>query len=292
MVFRIVLLKERKYGGEEFELSAREEDLRSDPRSSLFAQASLGAIAMPTPKWKAFDVDLPEMGFFKPTESNRRATRASRYVKRKIVHDSFKNISGSAAIRSLVNKEPGEAVFRPSRKGLAHLNVTWKVGEGIFLHADILDLNQKDAATPKDMLGNRLQVYDTTCESLDEILESIIYPRAQFASAMMEHRKYVSGGHDEVERILADAHEKNPKRVEYRLHYMPDAPGYFMLTYHGGKSSNGELRIGKIPIKLTQHGYEVYGRKILTPDKLVSFFQDQIEEGTAREDGERISSEA
>ena len=53
---------------------------------------------------------------------------------RVIDHPAWKHVNKAQAESMLADKSVGEAVIRPSSKGVDHIAVTWKVAEGIFQH--------------------------------------------------------------------------------------------------------------------------------------------------------------
>jgi len=74
------------------------------------------------------------------------------YQPRKINHPNFKNMSHSAAIEFLQDKQVGDFVFRPSSKvpfksqGQNFLNLTWKFYSNIIQHIQIKE-EQKQAGS-------------------------------------------------------------------------------------------------------------------------------------------------
>lgn len=54
------------------------------------------------------------------------------YMRRTIVHPSFRNISRASAIQALDGQDVGDYVIRPSSAGLDQLSVTRKVYEAVY----------------------------------------------------------------------------------------------------------------------------------------------------------------
>eukprot|EP00939_MAST-03C_sp_MAST-3C-sp1_P000019 g19.t1 len=261
-VFRILSVKERFVGppnqqksiGEEFELSILDEDIKSDPRNTIQRSGKIYEI----PEWLrcASTVHLPDDNFFKPSGSNqKKKVNVTSYVERSIAHKLFQNVNGAGAERYLKDKEQGALVFRPSRKGLKYLSVTWKVGEDLCLNMDIEDFSKKDNAQD---LGDELEIANMKCRDLDDIEQNVIIPMATFARVMFESKKFVSGEEDNVNEVLEECHRRKPRQLHYRWHYTKKRPGFFTLTFvYSG--SQGEAKQGRFVMKLTPIGLEVFG---------------------------------
>lgn len=54
--------------------------------------------------------------------------------KRQIDHPNFFNMNAAQAEQELVSQQRGDVIIRPSSKGVDHLNVTWKVDDGLYQH--------------------------------------------------------------------------------------------------------------------------------------------------------------
>lgn len=76
------------------------------------------------------------------------------YVKRVIVHPSFRNISFKDAEKLLIEMDQGEVVVRPSSKGVDHLTVTWKVHDDTYQHIDVKEQDKENAFS----LGQSLHI--------------------------------------------------------------------------------------------------------------------------------------
>ena len=63
--------------------------------------------------------------------------KKSGVIKRVVAHPSFKNIDYVACEKELEAAEQGEVIIRPSSKGVDHLTVSWKVGDGVVQHVDV-----------------------------------------------------------------------------------------------------------------------------------------------------------
>ena len=63
--------------------------------------------------------------------------KKSGFVKRVVAHPSFRNIDYLTCEKELEGMEQGEVIIRPSSKGVDHLTVSWKVGEGVVQHVDV-----------------------------------------------------------------------------------------------------------------------------------------------------------
>jgi transcription elongation factor SPT6 len=74
---------------------------------------------------------------------------------RVIDHPSWKHVNKAQAESMLSDKQVGEAVIRPSHKGVDHIAVTWKVAEGIYQHIGKASSSERrDAPQLKLTLSN------------------------------------------------------------------------------------------------------------------------------------------
>jgi transcription elongation factor SPT6 len=60
--------------------------------------------------------------------------RETEKMRRQIDHPNFFNFSASQAEQHLVNMQRGDAVIRPSSKGIDRLALTWKVDDDLYQH--------------------------------------------------------------------------------------------------------------------------------------------------------------
>ncbi|KFM65277.1 Transcription elongation factor SPT6, partial [Stegodyphus mimosarum] len=152
------------------------------------------------------------------------------YLKRVIVHPSFKNVSFKEAEKILDTMEQGEVIIRPSSKGSNHLTVTWKVADGINQHIDVREEGKENEFS----LGHSLIIGDESFEDLDEIIARHVQPMAGFARDLLNFRYYVDadgGKKEEMEKILFEEKKKVANKIHYCVSASRMFPGKFVLSY-------------------------------------------------------------
>ncbi|KAK2574192.1 Transcription elongation factor SPT6 [Acropora cervicornis] len=179
-------------------------------------------------KDKYFDEDAADVDKKEEEAAKKKANRP-KYVKRVIVHPSFKNISFKEAERLLAEMEQGECIVRPSSKGADHLTVTWKVDEGVYQHVDVREEGKENAFS----LGRSLWIDSEEFEDLDEIIARHVQPMASFAREILNHKNYraVDGNKTKLEETLLAEKRKAPQRIPYLLSTTKEFPGKFFLGY-------------------------------------------------------------
>ncbi|ENN77904.1 hypothetical protein YQE_05581, partial [Dendroctonus ponderosae] len=152
------------------------------------------------------------------------------YIKRVIVHPAFHNISYTEAEKCMADMDQGEVIVRPSSKGVDHLTITWKVGDGIYQHIDVKEQGKTNAFS----LGKSLWIGNEEFEDLDEIIARHVNPMASYARDMLYFRYYkdTNGGlKDKAEDYIKDEKKKNPAKIHYIVSAAKNYPGKFMLSY-------------------------------------------------------------
>ncbi|KAJ2662563.1 Transcription elongation factor spt6 [Coemansia sp. RSA 1200] len=105
---------------------------------------------------------------------------------RTIPHPLFKPLNGREAERYLAGRPRGDCVIRISSRGIDHIAVTWKVGEGLFQHIDI-----KEKGKPNDAaLGESLVIGDSAYSDLDELIAYHVEPIARKLEEVKRSPKY------------------------------------------------------------------------------------------------------
>ncbi|KAJ2389523.1 Transcription elongation factor spt6, partial [Coemansia sp. RSA 2559] len=94
---------------------------------------------------------------------------------RTIPHPLFKALSGREAERYLAGRPRDDCVIRLSSRGIDHIAVTWKVGEGLFQHIDVKEKNKPNDAA----LGEALVIGDSAYSDLDELIAHHVEPIAR-----------------------------------------------------------------------------------------------------------------
>lgn len=152
------------------------------------------------------------------------------YLKRVIVHPSFKNVSFKEAEKILETMEQGDVIIRPSSKGNNHLTVTWKVADGINQHIDVREEGKENEFS----LGHSLIIGEESFEDLDEIIARHVQPMSSFARDILNFRYYTDangGKKEEMERFLLEEKKKAANKIHYYVSACKDYPGKFLLSY-------------------------------------------------------------
>lgn len=193
------------------------------------------------------------------------------YVKRVIVHPSFKNCTFAEAERLLMSMDQGEAIFRPSSKGPDHLTVTWKVDTDILQH---IDIQEQDKPT-QFSIGKTLKIGSEVFEDLDEILARYIQPMAANARDLLTNKCYRAadgGNKDILRKILAEEKHKNPKRIPYFFSACKQCPGKFILAYQPGTRPYFEM------VSLQPEGLQYRNKVHRSVNELVKWFKEHYKD--------------
>lgn len=91
---------------------------------------------------------------------------------RTIPHPLFKPFNGREAEQYLASRPRGDCVIRPSSRGTDHIAITWKVGEGLFQHIDVLEKGKPNEAA----LGLTFAVGASVYTDLDELVAFHVDP--------------------------------------------------------------------------------------------------------------------
>ena len=162
-------------------------------------------------------------------ESKKKKKRQS-YIKRIIVHPSFHNIDFAKAEKKLAEMSNGDAIIRPSSKGIDHLTLSWRVYDGITAHVDITEKNKANAFS----IGKQLFIEDEAYEDLDEILARYVHPMAGLAHEIISFKYFIyadGAQKDVLESLLLEEKKKQPNKIHYFLSPSKDLPGKFALAY-------------------------------------------------------------
>jgi transcription elongation factor SPT6 len=109
---------------------------------------------------------------------------------RVVNHPLFFQFNSQQAEEYLGSKEPGEAIIRPSSKGLDHLAVTWKVADNIYQHVDVLEMGKASEYS----LGKQLRVGKHVYSDLDELIVTHIESMAKKVTEMMKDDRFQKQG--------------------------------------------------------------------------------------------------
>lgn len=197
------------------ELSLREEKIRQPRRPVLDAAQE---------EW---DDEREEKDKARLAVTNQEQTRTARVIK----HPLFKAFNSRQAEEFLAGRSRGDAVIRPSSNGPDHIAVTWKVGEGIYQHIDVLELDKMNEFT----VGKTLRVSGKYSYSdLDELIVNHVKSMARKIDELCNNGKFQPGSKEDAERWLEKYCEANPKRSSYAFALDAKKPGYFLLLFKAG----------------------------------------------------------
>ncbi|XP_019848744.1 PREDICTED: transcription elongation factor SPT6-like [Amphimedon queenslandica] len=192
-----------------------------------------------------------------------------RYLKRVIVHPSFKNVSFLEAQKLLMNMEQGEAIFRPSSQGVDQLTLTWKVTDSIIQHVNI-----KEEGKPNQFsIGKSLLIGNEEYEDLDEILARYVQPLAGNVRDILTYKYYneANGGDKRIlEKLLKDEKTKHPKKIPYFLSASREHPGKFILSYQPSTRAKFEY------VGIKPEGYWYRGQLFRSVNSLINWFKENF----------------
>ena len=194
--------------------------------------------------------------------------KKTQYLKRIIRHPSFENVDYKEAEKLMLNLEQGEAIFRPSSKGVDHLTLTWKVAPEIYQHIDIKELDKENDF----LLGKKLLINKVEFEDLNEILASFVAPLAANARQILEHKYYreaLAGQKGKISEILREEKKKNPKNIPY-MFTASELPGKFVLSWAPPSSQQKVYHeyVGVMP-----EGFKFSHQPYPTLNRLIEWFK-------------------
>ncbi|KAI9805652.1 MAG: Transcription elongation factor spt6 [Piccolia ochrophora] len=179
-------------------------------------------------------------------EKNKETGRTQRVIK----HPLFRNFNSAQAEEYLGSQGRGDAVIRPSSKGLDHIAITWKVSDNVYQHLDVLELDKDNEFS----VGKTLKIGGKyTYSDLDELIVNHVKAMARKVDEMTGHEKYQNGSRAETERWLTTYTEANPKRSVYAFCINPKYPGYFFLCFKAGQHAH----LSNWPVKTIPHAFEL-----------------------------------
>ncbi|CED84385.1 Transcription elongation factor SPT6 [Phaffia rhodozyma] len=149
-------------------------------------------------------------------------------LKRQIDHPNFFNMNVAEAEQELASQHRGDVIIRPSSKGVDHLNVTWKVDDGLYQHIDVLEV---DKPNPQS-LGRILRVGGQySYHDLDELIVSHVKAVVRKMEELMNHEKFKGKNQEELDSYLKTFCLAQPGKAVYAFGLDRDHPGYFKLGY-------------------------------------------------------------
>jgi len=162
--------------------------------------------------------------------TNQEQARTARVIK----HPLFKAFNSRQAEEFLVGRGRGDAVIRPSSNGPDHIAVTWKVGENIYQHIDVLELDKANEFA----IGKILRVQGRySYGDLDDLIVNHVKAMARKIDDLCNNSKFQSGSRTDAEQWLEKYCEANPKRSSYAFCLDEKKPGYFLLLFKAGLNS-------------------------------------------------------
>ncbi|CAL1273727.1 unnamed protein product [Larinioides sclopetarius] len=224
------------------------------------------------PKDVYYDYEAEEKDM-KAADNNAKKQSRQVYLKRVIVHPSFKNVSFKEAEKLLETMDQGDVIIRPSSKGTNHLTVTWKVTDGINHHIDVKEENKENDFS----LGHSLLIGDESFEDLDEIIARYIQPMAGYARDLLNFRYCVNadgGKKKEMEKLLFNERKKNANKIHYFVAPSAELPGKFILSYLPRANVRHEM------ITVTPEGLKYRSRIFRSVNSLFRWFKEHFRDPT------------
>ena len=197
--------------------------------------------------------------------------KLGRFVPRRINHPYFRNIGLVMAQEYLSERLNGDFIFRPSSKGVDHINLTWRLFEDIIAHIPI----KEGYKTSKDDISNKLTIHKQDFESLDDIIESYIKPCNMHIKNIVNEPKFLKNNIDFVKQTLIDEKKANSSKIPYYLSFAKEYPQFVVLSYILDKYSVKHelikikpdgLHFHEICFPSTSHIIKYFKEKLKTPE--------------------------
>ncbi|KAI8320157.1 hypothetical protein GQ54DRAFT_225732 [Martensiomyces pterosporus] len=133
---------------------------------------------------------------------------------RTIPHPLFKPFNGRQAEQYLASRPRGDCVIRPSSRGMDHIAITWKVGDGLFQHIDVKEAGKASDAA----LGTSLLIGDLAYSDLDELLALHIESISRKIDEVRRSSKFYDPESDSLysAEVVEDVLGPNDYSSEYR----------------------------------------------------------------------------
>lgn len=174
------------------------------------------------------------------------------HVKRFIKHPFFRNFNSRQAEDYLASQENGAFVIRPSSKGPGHLTVTWKLGNQLFQHIDVIEHDKLNEYT----LGRVLQVGQFRYHDLDELIVSHINKMYAKVQTMTSYEKFRNEPSSEARSWLLRYSKANKNRSCYCFCFNRKAPGWFYLLFKLNDESDNTYTWN---VKVLPTGFQLHG---------------------------------
>jgi len=215
-----------------------------------------------------------------PAQSS--ATPTNAYFIRNVVHQNFKNWTYAEAERELSKAAVGEAVLRPSSKGVDMLTLSWVFQPGMVKHQEV-----KEEGKDGDIgLGKQLTIKNETYEDIDELIARYVDPMNDLVNEMIKYRKFKPNSREEVDAMLTKEKEENEQIIPYYFSIYAKQPGYFELSFVPNKNIKREI------VTVSPDGM-ILGEKTFTHvNELVAWFKKNYQSLVYRQHRQRQQQHA
>lgn len=164
-----------------------------------------------------------------------------------IQHPLYHNFNFKQAEEYLAPQAVGDCIIRPSSKGPNYLTITWKVGNNLFQHLPIQELNH---GTHKEFMVEGKRFAD-----LDQLIFQHIQVIAKHVNEMVKHPKFREGTLRQVNEWLESYTKANPTNSAYVFCYDHKTPGTFLLLF----KVNENTPVQTWYVKTEANGYTLKG---------------------------------
>ena len=175
-------------------------------------------------------------------------TRTRRIIK----HPLFRLLNSGQAEEYLAPLQRGDLVIRPSSRGNDHIAITWKVGDMLYQHIDVLEIGK----TNEYSLGRTLQVGKDKYSDLDELIIMHIQAMARKVDEMVASDKFQKGSRADVEKWLTSYTEANG-RSTYAFCFDHKRPGSFLLCF----KTSPKTKVETWHARVIPNGFELMGNQ-------------------------------
>lgn len=196
-----------------------------------------------------------------------------RFIARAIEHPNFLNLDRAGAEKYISEKEVGEAVIRPSSKGIHNLTLTWKccdVANGglMFQHVDVMESGKH--AGLELTIGSKLRIKvnrETTDEfvNLDDLLATYIQPMSEFVREIFAYDRFHKGSRSDVDAACNSL--KATKSIPYFIARNEKQPGHFLLHFQPGRT------VRHCTFAVRPDGYHLLGERHISMRRLINWFK-------------------
>ncbi len=227
-------------------------------------------------KWKPakdeyYDLDAELNDKYKLDEKKKRDEHKQTYTKRVIAHPQFRNIGYQQCVALLNDMDIGDAIIRPSSKGIDHLTLTWKVNKDVNQHIDIVEEKKLNPFS----IGKRLIIDGEDFEDLDEILARHVNPMANNVREILNYKYFRDFGNDDdeskrietIDNLLLNEQRANPTRIPYFFTCDKVHPGKFLLSYMVRLKAKHEY------VSITPDGFKLRHQVHKSFNALVNWFK-------------------